>query len=228
MKMAKLYIVAITGLVVFFLSVTCIQALPNPIWRNGQLTLWNRTTLQGDLSYNWAAEMILLRQTDGRVLTFSANQVNRFGWFDQALHKQRSFVSIADVADNNDRQAFFELCMDGPLAVVRRLHRPHGLFKRMFGNPAHYSDEPELAKSYEHFDYFVYDAGRLRAFDNYYLDIYDPLLMSYDRELKQYIMTHNINDRSLLGRLIIIDHFNHLVQQDPKTASVKLRSNVQE
>ncbi|WP_338874594.1 hypothetical protein WBJ53_03150 [Spirosoma sp. SC4-14] len=227
--MAKLYIVATIGLFVLFLSSTFTFAHPDPIWHSGQLTFWNKTTLQGDLSYNWSAEMILLRQTDGRVRTFSANQINRFGWFDYALHKQRVFISVSDAGDKNkDRQAFFELCMDGPLAVVRRLRRPHGLFRRTFSNPAYYADQPELAKSHEHFDYFVYDAGRLRAFDHYYLDIYDPLMMSYDRELKQYVMTHNINDRTILGRLVIIDHFNHLVQQDPKTASAKSMSNVQE
>lgn len=208
-----------------FISITIIvyfctfpsQAFSSKIvWNAGQITFWNQTTLAGDLSYNWLAEMIVVRQTDGRVSAFSADQVYQFGWFDFKQHKYRSFKSLNTFADN-DRMGygFFEIYINGSLTVIRHLKRTHGLFKRIFGHPANFSDTPSLAENPDHFDYYVQETGHhLLALDRFYTDIYSPLMIDYDRQLQTYIKKHNINYRSLLGRLVLISHYNFLVQQD--------------
>ncbi|GAB3890324.1 hypothetical protein GCM10028825_26750 [Spirosoma agri] len=192
------------------------------------MTFSNKEIVYGDLSYNWSTETVLLRQPNGRVCAFSASQVEQFGWFDTKLDKQRSFIALSDQVDPRDKRGFYEIYMDGPLAVVRKIRRPRGLFKRSFSHPAYYNDQPQLAQNTDLFCYFVYDAGRLRAFDRFYLDIYEPLMTAYAQKIQQYVDTHNINERSLLGRLVVVDHYNFLVQQDPETASVKAASNAQE
>ncbi len=79
------------------------------------------------------------------------------------------------------------------------------------------------AQNVDQFDYFVYDAGRLREFNKFYADIYEPVMTTYRQEIQQYVAIHNINQRSLLGRLTMVDHYNYLVQQDPKTASIRAK-----
>jgi hypothetical protein len=118
--------------------------------------------------------------------------------------------------------------MDGPLSVVRRLRKRHGLFKRAFGHPTHYTDQPTMAQNTDLFDYYVHDADRLMALDRFYLEIYEPLMTAYDRELQTYVQRHNINTRTLLGRLVLIDHYNFLVQKDPRTASARESVRAQE
>ncbi|GAB4040502.1 hypothetical protein [Spirosoma jeollabukense] len=211
----------ITILVLF--CVFSAQASPEKeVWHTGHITLWDKTVLEGNLSYNWLAEMVMFRQSDGRLYTLSANQVVQFGWFDYSLHKNRDFRSLSgSPTKNHDNRTFFEVWMDGPLTVVRRLRRPHGLFKRAFGHPSNYADQPIMAQSTDLFDYYVQDAGQLMALDRFYLEIYQPLMMTYDRELQAYVQQHNINTRTLLGRLVLIDQYNSLVHKDTGTASAR-------
>jgi hypothetical protein len=220
--MKLLYKLILSALIVFF-HVFPVQAnLPKPVWQSGQLVLLDKTVLEGDLCYNWLTETVLLRQLDGRVNTFSANQVNQFGWFDFSIHKYRTFKVLASAESKiQTKHSFFEICMDGSLVVVRNLRQPRGLFKRAFSHPAHFADQPIMAQSTDYFNYYVYDAGHLLALNRFYTDIYDPLMTAYDKVLKKYIQVHNINDRNLFGRLVLIDRYNALVEQDAKTASVK-------
>lgn len=226
--MKSLYTLTAIIIIVFF-CVFSIQASPEKtVWHIGHVTLWNKTVLEGNLSYNWLAEMIMLRQSDGRVYTFSANQAIHFSWFDYNLHKNRDFRSLQGSAgkDLNNR-TFFEVCIDGPLSVVRRLRQRHGLFKRAFGHPTNYTDQPAMAQNADLFDYYVHDAGRLMALDRFHIEIYEPLMTAYDRELQAYVQRHNINTRTLLGRLVLINQYNFLVQKDPRTASARESINSQ-
>lgn len=225
--MRTIYKLTLATLIVLFFVFSVQARDPEPVWRSGNLVLWNNTILEGDVSYNWAAELVSFRQPDGRIHTFSANQVSQFGWFDYTQSKQRNFVSLVKPADKErNSQVFFEVCMDGSLAVVRRFRRPHGLLKRVFSHPAHSTDRPTLAQNTELFDYYVYDAGRLLELERFYTDIYLPLMTAYDEQLHHFVAKHNINDRFLLGRLVVISHYNWLVQQDSKTASAKEKAGV--
>jgi hypothetical protein len=226
--MKNVYLFSKIVLIIVFFTTVKSSALPASVWHKGQMMLFNKVTLEGELSYNWKTEIVLLRQSDGRVRAFSATQVQQFGWFDYSFHKQRNFLVLPTLVNKQAKSAFFEIYMDGSLAVVRRLRKSHGLFKRLFNHPAYYNDQPSLAQTNDFFDYFVYDAGQLRAFDQFNLDIYEPLLTAYDEEMRQYIISHNINDHTLLGRLVLIDHYNFLVQHDPKTASARGAGYTQE
>ncbi|MVM31500.1 hypothetical protein GO755_15750 [Spirosoma sp. HMF4905] len=216
------YFFTLLTTIVLFHVFSVHAALPKPAWKSGQLILWNKTVLEGDLCYNWLMETVLFRHADGRVHTFSANQVSQFGWFDFDIHKYRQFKVLASSGTKtHTRQTFFEICMDGSLAVVRNLRQPRGLFKRAFSHPAYFVDQPTMAQNTDYFNYYVYDAGHLLELDRFYTDIYDPLMTAYDKVLKRYIYEHNINDRNLAGRLVLIDRYNSLVERDAKTASVK-------
>lgn len=216
------YFLTLFAIIVLFHVFPVQAALPKPTWQSGKLILLDRTVLEGDLSYNWLMETVLFRQADGRVRTLSANQLSQFGWFDFSIHKYRDFKVLAsDEPREPSRAAIFEICMDGSLVVVRHLRQRHGLLNRTFTHPTYFADRPEMAQNTDYFDYFVYDAGQLRALERFYLDIYEPLMRAHDKALQHYVQVHNINDRSLLGRLLVIDRYNTLVEQDAKTASAK-------
>lgn len=220
--MKNLYGFTFSLVIVLFCSSLLYASAPKPIWQTGNVTFWDRSIWTGEVSYNWLAEMVLFRQPDGRVQAFSVNQVSRFGWFDQSKNAYREFVALADSVSNvQTNRSFFEIYVDGPLSVVRQLRPQRGLRKALFSHPKHFVDQPILASNSDFFDYFVYDTGRLRKVDRFYTDIYQPLMMNFDRQIRRYATTHNINDRSLQGRLVLICHYNFLVQQDPRSASVK-------
>jgi hypothetical protein len=216
------FIVIFSSLIVFFYVSPVLAALPKHNWQSGQITGWDKTILTGDLCYNWLMETVLFRQTDGRIRSFSANQVSQFGWFDFSTNTYRDFRVLSHQdSDNRSSPGFFEVCMDGPLTVVRQLKPLRGLQKHLFSHPAYFTDEPALSQNIDFFDYFVYDAGRLRAIDQFYTDVYEPLMTAYKTQLDHYPQVNNINDRTLLGRLVLIDRYNAMVQQDARTASAK-------
>jgi hypothetical protein len=220
--MKNLLKVTLSLLFVLFLVSICQATQPKIMWRAGQIELWDRTTLEGDLAYNWAAEMVSIREANGRIRTFSANQAARFSWFDYSVHKVRTFISLVKpVNKDHESQVFHEICMDGPLTVVRRLKKPHGLLKRWLNGPEQANDQPAMAQDTDHFNYFVYDAGQLLDLDRFHKDIYKPLMTTYERELNRYMQRHNINNRTLAGRLVLIDRYNWMVQHDSKAASNK-------
>jgi hypothetical protein len=227
--MKTIYHIILTVIIALFCVTSVHAAYPGAIWQKGYVLLWNQTALEGELTYNWSAEMVSFRQEDGRISTFSANQVSRFGWFDYSQHKHRSFLSITQPV-NKDRegQVFFEVCMDGQLPVVRRLRKSRGLLKRAFSHPTYSADRPVMAQNTDLFDYYVFDDGQLLALDRFHVEIYEPLMKSYDQEIRRYVTTHNINDRSTSGQLVIIDHYNWLAKQNARTASAKGLTGVQE
>ncbi|MBD2700593.1 hypothetical protein IC229_08100 [Spirosoma sp. BT702] len=219
MKTGKLLLNVIT--IVLF-SVSFVQAnVPKPSWQAGKIVLWNNEVLEGELVYNWLVETVQFRQEDGRIRLFPADQIRQFGWFDTHQNRQRDFMALTDVVSHPETYRIYEVCMDGPLAVVRRLKRPRGLWKRTIGSPVHFNDKATLAQNPDFFDYYVHDAGRLLALDRYYKDIYEPLMTSYAKQIDTYTETHNINDRTLMGRLILISHYNTLVEQSSSTASAR-------
>lgn len=210
----------LTALIVLFSVIINFGKPLEATWHTGELALFDNVTLKGDLSYNWSAEMVLLRQPNGHIRTYSAYQVKQFEWFDFAQSKQRKFISLSrERADKRPNQTFYEVCMNGFLPVIRRLKRPHGLFKRAFNHPGHYNDTQQLAQNMDFFEYYAYDDGQFLALDRFYTDIYEPRLATYDRELQTYMRNHNINERSLLGRIILISQYNLLEQENQKTAS---------
>ena len=220
MKVAITFI--FLALIAFFHAPAVRAALPGPNWHTGKLVRWDNTILEGELSYNWLMQTVLFRQPDGRIGSFSANQISQFGWFDFTNHKYRDFRVLAHDANmSQTSQAFFEICMDGPLTVVRYLKPLRGLRRHLFAHPGNFSDQPALSENIDSFDYFVYDAGHLRAIDRFHYDVYLPLMTTYKKQLDQYVQVHNINTRTLLGRLVMIDRYNILVEQDAKTASAK-------
>jgi hypothetical protein len=211
---------AFIAAIVLFCSTVVRADLSNVAWKKGQLTTWNNGVEEGELSYNWSAETVLLRQPDGHIHAYSAQQVRQFGWFDYDYHKYRTFMSLANT-NKPMTMSFYEICMDGQLTVIRHLRRSHGLLKRAFNHPNDYSDNQRFNQNTDQFDYYVYDEGKFRRFDRFYLDIYEPLLMNHNEEIKKYIRVHNIDERTLMGRLVMIHQYNFLAQQDQKTASIR-------
>jgi hypothetical protein len=47
-------------------------------------------------------------------------------------------------------------------------------------------------------------------------------MTAYKTQLEHYTQVHNLNDRTLLGRLVLIDRYNTMVQLDARTASAKV------
>jgi hypothetical protein len=193
---------------------------PGPPWQTGYLVLADGNRLAGDLDYNWQAETVLLREPDGRIRAFSASQVQQFGWQASPSQRARLFVALPGSINQLPASlAFFEVCAEGPLTVVRRMKRTHGLFKRAYSNPIRNFD-PETPDPHDSFfDYFAYVDGQFLSFKRFYVDIYLARMAAYQQELRQFVQTRHLNEKSQFGQLRIVEQYNQLVER--QTASVK-------
>lgn len=187
---------------------------PKPTWQTGYLILADGSRLSGDMDYNWQAETVLLREPDGRIRAFSAGQVQRFGWQASASQKARLFVTLpGSVSQLPASPAFFEVCVEGSLTVVRRMKRTHGLFKRAYHNPIRNFD-PETPDPHDSFfDYFAHVDGQFLSFKRFYADIYLARMAMYQQELQQFVQTRHLNEKSQFGQLRIVEQYNRLVER---------------
>lgn len=193
---------------------------PKPTWQTGHLILTDGTRLSGDLDYNWQAETVLLREPDGRIRAFSATQVEQFSWQASPNQRARLFVTLpGSIRQMPTSLSFFEVCAEGPLTVVRRMKRTHGLFRRAYNNPIRNFD-PETPDPHDSFfDYFAHVDGQFLSFKRFYVDIYLTRMAAYRQELQQFVQTRHLNEKSQFGQLRIIEQYNRLVER--QTASVR-------
>ncbi|RIV22551.1 hypothetical protein DYU11_16180 [Fibrisoma montanum] len=212
-------------LVVLFLGTQLAASLagdPPAKWHEGRLTMATNELVSGELAYNWSAEMVQIRQANGRIRTLSAGQVRSFSWFDADQSKLREFVSLPfSSGKGRAHPVFFEIVMDGPLVVIRRLQANKGLFRSAIGHPVRYFDDKSLNQDVSNFVYYAYDEGRFLSVNRFYIDIYQPYLKAYEKPLQQFVQAHNINERTTIGRLVLISQYNMLVNEDQRSASAR-------
>lgn len=222
-----MHVIRLLVLVGSLVSTTLIDVsagIPKPTWQTGYLILTDGDKRAGELDYNWQAETVLLREPDGRIRAFSASQVQQFGWQASPGQKARLFITLpGSIRQAPASLAFFEVCAEGPIMVVRRMKRAHGLFRRAYNNPIRNFD-PETPDPHDSFfDYFAHINGQFLSFKRFYVAIYQAHMAAYRQELQQFVQVRHLNEKSQFGQLRIVEQYNRLAER--QTASVNTPVN---
>lgn len=201
------------------IGLTCLGeaiAKDDMYWNSGILLLTNGVKLTGSLNYNWKAEIIQLKRTEGTIKAFSASQVRSFTYFDNKANLLRRFVSVDfPVRSSLVRTIFLEELAEGPMMVYRRLRHMREPIKLI--KPAMYGHDTELLKDYDNFQYLVLThEDSFVQLDNFNLAIWPQLEQEFGDELRQYIRVHGLDTSNTVSKLILIAHYNALKQQATK------------
>lgn len=194
----------------------------NPkMWNRGELFLTNGEVLEGELNYNWKAEIVQLRHDDV-IKAYSAHQVKAFSYLDNQQSALRKFVTAEYPVDKSfSRSLFLEEFVSGSLTVYRRLRHMHELIKS--SNPAIYGIDEDVVKDVDNFDYFVSVDNNLISLTDFPRDLWPRMRHEFNEELNQFALRMQINTSSTLARLLLINQYNHLKTRDAPNSPPELR-----
>lgn len=164
----------------------------SPVWNIDYLILPDGGRLEGKLNYNWKAEVVQLRLTDGTVRACSAERITSFSFYDDAKRLLRKFTTV-DLPGSSSRvrPAILEECALGHLSVYRRLRHTHELIK--ISHPSIYGDDTELVKDLGNFVYLVIDpTGQSTDLDEFNRTLW-PQMSVYSKQLHAYINARQID-----------------------------------
>lgn len=187
----------------------------DPVWNQGHVTLRTGQIIDGQLSYNWKAEVLQVRTADGITKAFSAHRVDSFAYFDNEQNALRKFSSVELPASSEImRPVMLEECTVGHYTVYRRLRHSKELIK--ITRPSLYSSDTELMKDYDNFVYFVIDAdGAVTDLQRFELTLWPQMLSEYRAQLTECLHIRQLDLSNTVARLILINQYNYLREQNP-------------
>lgn len=195
-------------LVIVWLSLVGGNALARNVWNQGKISLLNGTVLEGELSYNWKAEIVQYRQ-ENTIKAFSAFQVQEFRYFDTELNTLRKFVAIDyPIKPLLPRPVFLEEFENGPLMVYRRLRHQYEPIKLV--NSVASKVDDGLLKNLDSFHYYVFEDGQLTNLNDFSGVLWPRMQTEFTDELMHYAATLHIDLTSTLARLLLINQYNQL------------------
>ncbi len=181
----------------------------NEDWNHGKLELSSGVVMDGDINYNWKAEVVQLRLDNGTIKAYSASQVAQFMYYDDLHNALRTFASVDFmIKPTVERKIFLEQCATGPLTVYRRLRHQHEPIR--VNNPASYGSDQQLYSDLESFVYYVYDEDTMMELDHFALEIWPRMAKEFGSELNHYRSSRSLDTGTTLGRLVLITQYNAL------------------
>lgn len=194
--------------ILIFITVTVKLLAGTPVWNTGYVVLHDGRRLEGQLNYNWKAEVIQVRLSDGLVKAYSAGHADAFVYFDDSQQLVRTFSSVNLPGPAwESRPVFLEEVSTGPLTVYRRLRHAHEFIK--IARASMYSNDSELIKDVDNFTYLVIDLeGQV-----FNLDLFDraiwPKMGTYQTQLTNYMKSRELDASTTIARLLLIHQYNY-------------------
>jgi hypothetical protein len=200
--------IAIFSLLIWSLSLTNVSGSDNN-WNTGYVIMPDGRRIEGQLNYNWKAEVLQVKLSDGTLRAYSAGRINSFMFFDDAQNILRKFSTIAFAgSDDKRRFAFMEECTTGKLTVYRRLRHSHEFIK--IGRPSMFGSDKELIKDYDNFTYLVLDDNQVTDLDRFGTDLWPQMREELGKPLTEYVKTRQLDMSSTVVKLILINQYNYL------------------
>ncbi|RYF77562.1 MAG: hypothetical protein EOO39_03615, partial [Cytophagaceae bacterium] len=179
----------------------------SPTWNAGYVILADGRKIEGQLSYNWKVEVIQVRLSNGLMKAYSAGNTESFAFYDANLQLLRRFSSVeVPKQEQSGRPIFLEEVTIGSLTVYRRLRHAREFIK--ITRPSIYSDDTELLKDIDNFNYLVVNQeGQFFDMAMFAADLW-PLMATHQEQLSSYIRSREIDTSTTLARLLIINQYN--------------------
>ncbi|MBO0930615.1 hypothetical protein [Fibrella aquatilis] len=181
----------------------------NDTWNTGHATLPDGQRVEGQLNYNWKAEVLQVKLADGTVRAFSAGRISSFTYFDNEQDLLRKFCSIGFAGpDDTQRFVFMEECTTGKLSVYRRLRHSHELIK--IARPSMFGTDREMTKDYDNFDYIVLDDNQVTDLQQFGTHLWPQMHDEFSKPLTEYMKVRQLDITSTVAKLMLINQYNYL------------------
>jgi len=193
-------------------------------WNHGQLVLNNSTILEGELNYNWVADVLQLKQSE-TTRAYSAQMIEAFTFFDRQSSVLRRFVRVDyPVKPTQTRPTVVEEIATGPCRIYRRLHKHRDLIR--LGVPGLLVNETTNAKDVDDFDYIIYTNNGFMLFDQFRRELMPQMLAEFKPQLTEYLRTHQLDPNTTTTQLMLLIRYNNLKEDQDKTAPMARREAI--
>ncbi|GAB3950691.1 hypothetical protein GCM10028805_29250 [Spirosoma harenae] len=175
-------------------------------WNPGKVLLRNGTELQGEVSFNWKAQIVQYRK-ENQIKAYSTDQVSNFVYFDNQQNNLHKFVAIehCDLFQHG-RPQFLEEIASGTLMVYRGLH-----LNRDFVKAQDFDVDGKLTKNINAFTYVVFTDNKWLTLNDFYASRWPELVLPYEDQIKHYTKVLGRESKTLVGRMILICKYNALI-----------------
>lgn len=189
------------------------------MWHHGQLVLQNGTELNGDLNYNWRAQIVQCRQ--GIIIkAYSANQIQGFAYFDDLSMALRKFVPVDyPVKSGRHRLHILEEVVSGPVLVYREYNPGFELIKAH--RPSAYSSDANIDNDLKKFSYLVGFDDELMDMNVFYQKVWPHIKAAFALEYKQSASLPRAELTGIAGQIRMICWYNGLTQKRLSSSSIE-------
>jgi len=176
------------------------------VWHTGYIQLNNNTRLQGTIGFDHTQEVLILETAEGIRKAFSPQKVAYFGFYDEYFENDRIYVTL-EMENRNGyvSRGFFEVLMDGPLAVLRREKKYANI--RMVLTTDH---SGHFSRHAACFDYYIYQGGEFTTLDDFQEYIYPMMLQNNEEKISRMVNESELNLRYMKHKIMVVDYYNSL------------------
>ena len=180
-------------------------------WNPGKILLRNGDELEGDLHFNWKAEVIQFKHNDF-VRAYAVDQVSTFIYFDTQLNTMHRFVAVdhCEVL-HHGRPQFLEEITAGEVTVYRGLRITPTPIQAI--KLANFDNDGSLMKNINAFSYVVLVDNNWYNFNEFYNTRWPDLIAHFDTQLTAYKRVMGPAANSLVGQMRLICKYNALASQ---------------
>jgi hypothetical protein len=171
-------------------------------WDLGTIYLVDGKTIRGKVFYSFEKGVVLV-ESQGKILTFTAETLSRFIVYDHLVSAQRTFVSFNPENHPSKQRVIFEIVMQGKLSLLRLQKissRCEGYFNEDIQQFVGYTS----GFTY----YFLYDnkIQQLRNFKRQYTKIAGESM----EDIENYILNNKLKFTRIHHQVKLIQYFNNI------------------
>ncbi len=190
-------------------------------WSEGRIILEDNREISGVVSYNYKHGVILHKNEEGITKAFSAAQVSYFEYFDELMQVPRRYIALPFKTDDNYKnEVFFELIMDGEIAVFRKEKKNINLdFIRQH-------DNQNFTRYHASFDYFFFQEGSFIPLKQFPTKLLPKLKEAFPSQIDAFIDENVLSVDHGIHAILIIDFYNSLIDATYDNVQVAQSFNV--
>jgi len=178
-------------------------------WSEGKVTLTDGKTVEGNVFYDYQNGVVAFQQK-GLIKAYTAKSIASFYYFDKKLNTHRYYKSYSFQNEYHySSTLFFELIIDGDIALVRREKRNVNFNLIRSKDPSSY-----YSKFNSYFDYWVVLGGQFVDGDTFKRHAFPILKENFDIEEKEHINTRDLQLNLMGDLIVIVEYFSFLAEEE--------------
>jgi hypothetical protein len=179
------------------------ETIPAPKgWDMGMIYLNDGNYIRGKLYYNPEKKLVLV-ENQGKILTYTPENLIRFTVYDKMLSAQRNYISILPDNALSKQKFIFEIVLDGSLSLLR-----HQKSKTHYEGYYDQKIQQFVGYSSDFIYYFLYKNKiyQLKNFKKQYIEIVGESIY----KINAYIKNNKLKYSSVPHQVKLINFFNTL------------------